>query len=103
MEIALELANRWTIPHLLEGAGKLAQARGDFEKGLKLFGAASLLRERLGLDFTPVDRQAYESSLGAFRQSLGGDAYNQIWNQGRQLLPAAAIQLAYPTLAVDGR
>ncbi len=100
LEIALELANRWTIPHLLEGAGEVARARGQWEKGLSLFATASVLRERLGLQLTPLDGQAYEASLKAFRESLDPAEYARIWNEGRLRTPPDAIRRAFPSVVL---
>jgi hypothetical protein len=99
-EIALELANRWVIPHLLEGIGNVARLRKDHESGLKLFGGASVLRERLGLALAPLDEKAYLESLAQFQKLLGPSAYDRLWAEGRKLTLAAAVELAFPGIQI---
>jgi len=95
-EIAIELANRWIVPHLLEGAGHLALMRAEHERGLTLFAAASVLRERLGLDFAPLDEESYNQHLDDFRKVLGPERHQRIWAAGRQLSVPEAAHLAFP-------
>lgn len=99
-EIAIELANRWIIPHLLEGAGNIARIRGDHESGLTLFAAASVLRDRLGLSFAPLDGKVYQEILSDFQRILGEQNYERIWSQGRKHTASAAAQLAFPGLKI---
>ena len=99
-EIALELANRWMIPHLLEGVGDVCRMRHEYEKGLTLYAAASVMRERLGLAFAPMDGQKHTKALGDFRAQLGESSYSEIWEKGRASHPIAAAQLAFPKLAI---
>ena len=47
------------------------RVEGDPNLGLTLFAAASVLRERLGLAFAPLDSQIYQTSLSDFLQNLG--------------------------------
>ncbi|MEO7931942.1 MAG: adenylate/guanylate cyclase domain-containing protein [Chthoniobacterales bacterium] len=99
-EIAIQLANRWIIPNLIEGAGNIARIRGDHEKGLTLFAAASVLRDRLGLSFAPLDVLAYQEILSDFQRALGEPSYATIWAQGRRLTPLEAAQLAFPGIKI---
>ena len=99
-EIALDLANRWLIPHLLEGIGNVCRVRGENEKGLTLYAAASVLRERLGLNFAPLDEQNHSQILGDFQAKLSEPSYSQIWKRGIALSLIAAAQIAFPKLAI---
>lgn len=99
-EIAVELANRWIMPHLLEGMGGVFRARGEVEKGLQIIAFASLLRERLGLGFSQVDGQRYEVELRKFREALGTDKFQKIWSEGRLLVAPQAFQIGFPGIDV---
>jgi tetratricopeptide (TPR) repeat protein len=95
---ALELGNRWMVPHLVESAGQIARTRSEFEKGAKLFGAASVMRERLGLNFVPVDLQSYEAELEKLRGGVTPGRFAELWAEGRVMDPPEALELAYPGL-----
>ncbi len=95
-EIALDLANRWIVPHLLEGMGNIARLRNKHQHGLILFAGASLMRERLGLSFAPLDARNYQASLADFQENLDAETYAAIWEEGRRLSPHAAADLAFP-------
>ena len=95
-EIAVELANRWVMPHLLEGMGGIFQARGDAENGLLLVAAASVLRERLGLSFVQAEAERFETGLRKIRETLGTSTFQTIWAAGRLLTPPKAFQIGFP-------
>lgn len=92
----LELANRWMLPHLVESAGQIARVRGEIEKGVKLYGAASVMRERLGLNFVPVDLANYEAEVAKLRDGVSPGRFAELWADGRTLDPPTAMELAFP-------
>jgi tetratricopeptide (TPR) repeat protein len=92
--IAEELGNEWSIPYLLEGFGDIALAEADARRAAQLYGAASVLRDRLGLTVTPAERPAYEGAMAKMHSALSPAAFTQAWEGGCDLSIEDALHLA---------
>ncbi|HEY5753316.1 MAG TPA: adenylate/guanylate cyclase domain-containing protein [Chthoniobacterales bacterium] len=96
---AVELANRWIIPHLVENIGAICRVRGQFETGTRLFGAASVMRERLGLNFVPLEMEQYDREVATLREGVSDLArFTELWEAGRMMDPSMALEMAFPGL-----
>ncbi len=92
--IAEELGNEWTVAYLLEGAGEIALGEEQPDLAARLYGSASLLRERLGFIITPAERPAYERAMLRMRTGLPEPAFSEAWAAGRALAIDEALSLA---------
>ena len=92
-QTARELGNRWAVPYILQLLADTARLRGNPELAARLFGAAEMQREKLGIRFTANEAAAYEKSLEKLRGAIEAAALQTHWNAGRHLKPAAALEL----------
>jgi len=58
------------IPSCLEALADVAAAQGEFTWAARLLGTAEDLREALGTPLPPVDRAAYERSVGHAEEGM---------------------------------
>jgi non-specific serine/threonine protein kinase len=87
------------IGRCLDGVGWVASAAGQPARAARLFGAAELLRERVGAAPHPPWRAEHERYVAAARASLGHDAFATAWAEGRALSLDQAITSALTTEA----
>jgi predicted ATPase/DNA-binding XRE family transcriptional regulator len=66
-------------------AGALATAATDYERGVRLFGAAARLREELGAGAQSAQEKMHERAVHAARASLGAERFEAAWTVGRGL------------------
>jgi non-specific serine/threonine protein kinase len=88
-----------TIVNCFKNLGAVAAAVGRPEEGARLLGAAEALRERLGFDPPPVERQRIERAAAPARASLPEDAFAAAWAAGRALPLEQAIAEALAVAA----
>ncbi|MGB8165971.1 MAG: hypothetical protein WCF18_00665, partial [Chthoniobacteraceae bacterium] len=91
---ARELGNKWSIPYALESFADIAAAEGDAARATRLYGAASVLRDGLGLGLSVVEKGIYEQMLRELREQLPGDAFDAEWKLGSAMRSDEALQLA---------
>jgi DNA-binding CsgD family transcriptional regulator len=83
------------LAEALDGVASVAAAKGQDRAALLLFGAASGLRERVGIGLIlPVDAAQIEGHLGTLREALGDDAFAATLTEGRALSLAEALTMA---------
>jgi predicted ATPase/class 3 adenylate cyclase len=92
--LSRELGNKWSIPYALEAFGDIAAKEGNAARAVRLYGAASVLREGLGLGLSPVEKVTYEKTLADLRAGLSPEAFDVEWKAGRGLHSDEALQLA---------
>jgi hypothetical protein len=88
---------------VLAGIAKAAVARGAYERGARLFGAAEHLR---GFT-TTLHRQGrwilfehrYDEMVATARQAIGDEAFDSAFRNGQALSDDAAVDCALDTLA----
>ncbi len=93
-EIAREVGNRWSAPYLLQHLADAARLEGKPELAARLFGAAELQREKLGVRFSPLEQILYEASLAALRALLKPEDLATHWAAGKHLRAGTALELA---------
>ena len=68
-------------------------------KAARLFGAAGLLAERIGMSFHLPERVAYDRAQAAIRDEVGDNRYETAWEEGRKLTGEVAVAEALEFLA----
>jgi tetratricopeptide (TPR) repeat protein len=101
LALARELGNKESIAQNLEGLAAIAGARGHVARAAQLFGAASALREAIGVPVPAADRALYERMLAQARAALALEAFAAAWAAGSALPLEDAMALAdeIPNLA----
>ena len=94
VELTAALGNKWSVPYALESFGDIAANEGDATRAARLYGAASALREALGLRLSPAERAPYESALTRIRRSAGDTVFEHEWGAGRSLRAREALEFA---------
>ena len=88
------LGNEWTVPYVLEGFGDIAIEQDAASRAARLYGAAAVVRERMGLALAPSDRPVHEHALARMHAALPPEEFEQAWQAGRALAPDEALRLA---------
>lgn len=91
---ARQLGNKWSAPYFLEGFADVAMGDGNAEHAVKLYGAAEVLRESIGLSFPPADRAFYDGAVQAMRAALPEEVFKNAWNEGRAMKVEQALAYA---------
>jgi len=76
-----DMGLRWC----LEGLAEVALASGEARWAARLFGAAETHRERLGVVLKPRQVSGYEQAVANARATLGVEAFDALWVEGRRL------------------
>ncbi len=88
------LGSRGAVPYGLEALADICGREGQAEKGIRLYGAASVLRESLALDYSTTERISYNSGLEELRESVSPAVFETEWMAGRALTMQAAVDYA---------
>ena len=95
----LEVGDREGLAEALEQAAALAARRGRASDGARLAGAASALRDAVGVPLASAyDRERIERELSAMRAALGEVGFVVAYEEGRATDADAAAQEALATL-----
>jgi DNA-binding SARP family transcriptional activator len=94
--------DRWGMAHALLGLARVAAVAGHPSRSAALLGAADSLREELGIELSPPDRQYRDATIAAALTGIGEPAFWCAWAEGRTeplhssvaaaLTPAAPVQ-----------
>ena len=66
----------------------------DKRRAVRLWGAAVVAREHLGIPLPPVDRAIYDCTMTAVRAELDDTAWQAAWAEGRAMTREQAIAYA---------
>jgi predicted ATPase/class 3 adenylate cyclase len=91
---ARELGNKWSIPYTIESFADIAANEGNAVRATRLYGAASVLRDGLGLGLSPVEKITYDQVLQRLREKLSAPVFEDEWKAGCALRSDEALQLA---------
>jgi tetratricopeptide (TPR) repeat protein len=80
-----EVGDTWAIGLHLALLAAAIFGRGRAEQAARLFGAAALVRERLGTPLSPSMQLAHERTVAAMRRMLGEQAFAAAWAAGQAL------------------
>ncbi|OLE03033.1 MAG: hypothetical protein AUG82_07370 [Ktedonobacter sp. 13_1_20CM_4_53_11] len=93
LAIGRDLNNVWLIVPCLDGLASLGARQGEFVRAARLWGAAEVLRESVGMHIAPIERADYEQRVAAARAKLGAEAFASAWAQGRTMTPEQALTM----------
>ncbi|WP_167458354.1 ATP-binding protein [Mesorhizobium kowhaii] len=79
------------VAESLEALAGLAVQHDRCAEAARLFGAASTLRDQMGLARWPVQMAGYDSDVTNTRKALGEDAFAAAWAEGAALSVDAAV------------
>lgn len=82
------------VAESLEALAALAVQHDSYAEAARLFGAASTLRDQMGLARWPVQMASYDSDVNDTRKALGEDAFAAAWAEGAALTVDAAVAYA---------
>lgn len=94
LDIFAELGYQYGISYDLERLADAAVAAGALEHGLRLAGAAALLRETTGIAAAAEFRARHERRLSHARSALREEAAGAAWEEGRSLTLDEAVSYA---------
>ena len=89
-----ELGTRIVASESLEGLGCICVAEGATKRASRLFGAAQVLREGVGVEHMPEEDAWREPYLAASRARLDEGTWRAAWAQGRAMSMEQAIEYA---------
>jgi predicted ATPase/DNA-binding SARP family transcriptional activator len=89
-----ELGFRDVIGYCFEGLAAVLAFTGQAEPAARLLGAAEALRDSLGVDLAPAERETHEVTAAAVREALGEEQFSAAWRLGRELALDRAIAFA---------
>ncbi len=82
------------IPDTLECLATLAGEAGSAREAARLFGAAHVIRQRMGVVRFKVWDAGYEASVAALRNAMGEKDFESAWAEGAALSTEEAIAYA---------
>jgi len=89
-----ELGHLAALAHELECIAYIAAEIEQYERAVRLFGAAEALRELISTSMTPFERREYDPAVKRLRGQLEESHLKAAWHQGRSLTMEEAIQYA---------
>jgi len=75
----------------LEGLAGVVAAQGVDQWAAHLWGAATTVRDAIGVPMPPLERVDYERTLAAARLRLGEKAWALAWEEGQAMTPEQAL------------
>ena len=92
-----DVGQRGAVAHQLECFGFIAITQNQFNRALRLLGAAEALRERSGTPMTPDEQTYHEQQLNTLREQMDPNSFAAAWAEGRALTLEQAIAYALET------
>ncbi|HYZ05026.1 MAG TPA: tetratricopeptide repeat protein [Rubrobacter sp.] len=92
-----QMGDRANVAYCLEGLAVVANARGEAERSGRLIGAAEGLHEAVGVPvyvYYEPHRSMYERTVAAVRSWLGGEAFAEARERGREMTFEQAVGYA---------
>lgn len=96
LRLASKLRDKVDLAYCFLGLAAAAGLRGQPERAARLWGAAEVLREEIGLPLSPLGRAHYdyERYLGIARSRLDEEAWTSAWAEGEAMTREEAIEYA---------
>lgn len=101
MVLLRELQDPRYIAQSIEGCATLALTDGAVEQSVRLLGAASHLRETIGLARQPLGPSDHDRVISVTQEQISAEAWNRAWEIGNGLSQSEAIDLALDGLGTD--
>ena len=90
--ISRQLGRKWDVAGVLEELARSAARQGAWERALRLAGAATALRERIGAPLAPTEKVRFDADLEPARRGLPGAEATTAWMRGWTTSPDEAIE-----------
>jgi ATP/maltotriose-dependent transcriptional regulator MalT len=98
-----ELDERWQTFHTLETCARFLVEQSQLTTAASLYGAAELLRDRLGAPMLSFQQGSYERGMTLLRTKLNSATFMAAWAEGRLMKPNQAIDYALETITTVGQ
>ena len=96
--IAGRLGATRQIAGIASGLGAVFVAEHEEERGAQLLGAASSLREELGIGFDDaLEERVHEQAVAGAKAALGEEAFAAAWARGQAMQPDEIAKLCDDT------
>jgi len=92
MRISRQLGRKQDIAGLLEEMARSATRQGNWERGLRLAGSATALRQKIGASLAPIEKVKLDADLEPARRGLPEAAVTTAWMRGWAQSPDEAIE-----------
>ena len=89
-----DVGQRGAVAHQLECFAYIAIAQNQFDRAVRLLGAAEAWRERGGTSMTPEELVSYQKQMEAAGERMDSELFSKTWAEGRALTMEQAIQYA---------
>jgi len=86
-----DLGNKLGIANALVGFGGLALAKGDPDRGARLFAAAEALHQTIGAPMPASERMRFEREVARVHALLEEETFAATWNAGKKMTPEQAV------------
>ena len=83
LALFLELGDKAGLVTALETTARIASIMGQAKVGVEMLGAASTLREQIGVPVSEPEKPTYDELVSSTRQALGDSRYESAWSAGR--------------------
>jgi DNA-binding CsgD family transcriptional regulator len=94
LELRREVGDKPAASESLGALACVAKAQGEGKRAARLFGAAQMLREAIGMQQDPSDRLLQEPYLAAAHSQLDETAWETAWAEGRVMGHEEALEYA---------
>jgi DNA-binding CsgD family transcriptional regulator/tetratricopeptide (TPR) repeat protein len=85
LAVARAIGDKWAIASCFEGLASVVAVQGELVWAARLWGAAGVLRDAIGIPIAPVYRADYDHSVAAARAQLGEQAFAEALAEGRAM------------------
>jgi predicted ATPase len=82
LRISRRLGRKWDVAGVLEELARSAARQACWERALRLAGAATALRERIGAPLAPTEKVKFDADLDPARRGLPGADAATAWMRG---------------------
>ena len=86
LAIRREIGDKRGVAESLDGLAAVEAARGAPTAAARLWGAAEVLREAIGISLPPTDREERDRGVSAARASADEISFSAAWSEGRETL-----------------
>ena len=90
----VELGDHAGIAECIEAFGELALSNGHFERAIRLWGAASAIRESTGSTLPAADAAVHHKRIQTAAKEVGETTHTRLWNEGRLWSTEEAVRHA---------
>jgi len=88
------LGHRAAVAHQLECMAFISKTLKHTDRALRLFGAAEALREKIEIDMTSQEREAYDKEVADLKANMDENRFVSLWTEGRSMTMDEAIKFA---------